>query len=370
MKLLFLDRTNLQYKDNAYVSSSYEVNLDMVVIQRSTFQVNKTNINCIIGDIVIFKNDVFSYIGILESTETKGNRTIVKTLDFREIFNIGVPVSSFTGDLADYLFQLIENNFKSNSDSNQNLPYLTVIKEASANGVLSYESDKIEQLSKIFELISKGYGINYLTDVTYLRGRITGIVFKIVNVNQGLVMKSNFSSILNVETNDSTSQLINKVVFYPRSDNQLHSSQVEYFLLKDGNITTNKNASERYLSVMLKSFIYSDNDYDTLETKARSEMVSSKLDHNITFSLDTNNKIFKLFDNLNLGDYISFIHSGKTYESIVTGIKFKNSLKHAVITLGEYRVKLTEKIQLLSKNKESSVSNVTITNTDLDGGEF
>ncbi len=71
-----------------------------------------------------------------------------------------------------------------------------------------------------------------------------------------------------------------------------------------------------------------------------------------------------------MGDYISFIHNGKTYESIVTGIKFKDSLKHAVITLGEYRVKLTEKIQLLSKNKESSVSNITITNTDLDGGEF
>jgi hypothetical protein len=183
-------------------------------------------------------------------------------------------------------------------------------------------------------------------------------------------MKSTYSSILNVETNDSMSQLINKVVFYPRSDNQLYTSQVEYYLLKNGDITTNKDDENRYLSVMLKSFIYSDNDYETLETKARSEMVSSKLDHNITFRLDLNNKVFKLFDNVNLGDYISFIHDGKTYESIVTGVKFKDSLKHAVITLGEYRVKLTEKIQLLSKNKESSVSNVTIMNTDLDGGEF
>ena len=111
MKLLFLDRSTLQYKDNAYLSNSYELNLDMVVIQRSIFNVNKTNINCSIGDIVIFMNDIFSYIGILESIELKDDKiTTVKALDFREIFNIGVPVSSFNGDLADYLYQIITSN--------------------------------------------------------------------------------------------------------------------------------------------------------------------------------------------------------------------------------------------------------------------
>lgn len=373
MKLLFLDRNTLQYKDNAYVNNSFEVNLDMVVIQRSTFNVNKINIDCAIGDIVIFKNDVFSYIGILESVEVKDNNTTaIKSLNFREIFNIEVPVTSFTGDLADYLYQIIESNFKSNTDSNQNLSYLSVLKEASAVGSVSYESDKIESLSKLFEIVSKGYGINYQTSVTYLRGRITGIDFKIINVNKGLVIKSTFSSILNVETNDSTSQLVNKVVFYPRSDNQIYTDKIEYYLLNSGDITTDKNAEDRYLSVMLKSYIFTDNDYETLETTARSEMVSSQLDHNITFTLDINNKVFRLFDNLNLGDYVSFIHNDKTYESIVTGIKYKDSLKYAVITLGEYRVKLTEKIQLLSQNSSSttSTSNITITNTNLDGGEF
>jgi hypothetical protein len=46
-------------------------------------------------------------------------------------------------------------------------------------------------------------------------------------------------------------------------------------------------------------------------------------------------------------------------------------MKYATITLGEYRVKLTEKIQLLSKNTGStSTSNITITNSNIDGGEF
>ncbi|NBL00398.1 MAG: hypothetical protein EOM50_20830 [Erysipelotrichia bacterium] len=68
---------------------------------------------------------------------------------------------------------------------------------------------------------------------------------------------------------------------------------------------------------------------------------------------------------------VSFIHKGKTYESVITGITFKDSLNYAQITLGEYRVKLTEKIQLLSKNTGSSSTNhITITNTNIDGGEF
>ncbi len=371
MKLIFLDRATLQYKDNAMISPEYELTLDMVLIQRSVFKVNKTNINTIIGDIVILQSDLFSYIGILESIELNDDKTtIIKSLDFREIFNLEIPVTSFTGDLAQYLYDLIHSYFKTNPDTRQNLPYLTVVKEASVNGSLSFESDKIESMTKIFELISKGYGISFRTDVSYLRGRISTINFRIVHVNEGMVMKSNFSSILNVQTNDSTSQLINKVVFYPRSDNALHKSIKTYYLLTTGDMSEDGTSDERYASVMAKSYIYTDSDYETLETKARSEMVTSKLDHNITFNLDMKNKVFIPFSNLHLGDYISFIHNKKTYDSIVTGLKFKDTMNYVQITLGEYRVKLTEKIQLLSKNTGTSVSNITITNTDLDGGEF
>jgi len=362
----------LQYKDNAYISSQYELVLDMVLIKRSTFKVNKTNINCTIGDIVILQNDSYSYIGILESIELIDDySTSIKSLDFREIFNLEIPAVSFTGDLADYLYQIITNYFKNNTDQKQNLSYLTISKETSVTGSLSFDSDNIINMSKIFELVSKGYGISFSTGVTYLRGRITGITFRIVSVNQGMVIRSDFSSILNVVTNDSTSQLVNKIVFYPRSDNQIYQSIKTYYLLTTGDITEDSDADDRYTSVMAKSYIYTDNDYETLETKARSEMVTSKLDHNITFMIDMKNKIFVPFNNINLGDYVSFIHKGKTYESVITGITFKDSMNFATITLGEYRVKLTEKIQLLSKSTSSgTTSNITITNSDVDGGEF
>ncbi len=371
MKLIFLDRKTLHYKDYAPVGKEYEINLDMVIIQRSVFKANKTNIQTSIGDIVIASNELFSYIGILESIEQKDDHsTIIKALDFREIFNLDIPVVSFTGDLIDYLYQVIHTHFKVNADAMQNLDYLTIQKDASVYGTLSFEADKIESISKLFELVSKTYGISFQTEVQYVRGRITGILFKIVHVNEGLVMKSNFSSILNIETNDSSSQVINKIIFYPRSDNEIYKDIKTYYLLTSGSITEDANHVERYHSVMAKSFIYADKDVDTLETKARSEMMTSKLDHYISFNLDLNNKVFKPFMNFHLGDYISFIHKHKTYDTVVTGILFKDTLKVAKITLGEYRVKLTEKIQLLSKAKMTGSSSVTITNTNLDGGEF
>ena len=371
MKVIFLDRKTLAYKDYAAVGNEYEIILDMVLIQRSSFKLNKTNIDTSIGDIVVAKNDVFSYIGILESIEQKDDHsTIIRTLDFREIFNLDILVSSFTGNMIDYLYLLISSHFKTNQDTLQNLDYLTIEKAASVTGTLTFEADKVENISKIFELVSKSYGISFQTEVVYLRGRITNILFKIVNVQEGLVMKSNFSSILNVETNDSSSQVINKVIYYPRSDNVLHTSSMVFYLLTDGNITTDMNHALRYQAVMTKTFIYSDQEYESLETKSRSEMVTSKLDHQITFNLDLNNQVFIPFKNFNLGDYISFKHNKKTYDTVVTGLVFKDTLKVAKVTLGEYRVKLTEKVQLLSKAKSQQVGHISITNTNLDGGEF
>ncbi|MFA7105713.1 MAG: hypothetical protein WC154_00280 [Candidatus Izemoplasmatales bacterium] len=370
MKLIFLDRKTLAYKDNAYVGNQYEIVLDSVLIQRSTFSVNKTSINTVNGDILILKEASITYIGIVESIEEKDIYTDVKSVDFREMFDVQIPVYSFSGDLVDYLYTLIEDNYINSSDSNQNLSYLYIVKESYIQGDMYYESDKIEKISTVTELLSKAYGIGYRFEVEYLRGRITGIKLRIVDVSLGIKIRSDLKAISNLTTNDSSSQLTNKVTYYPKTDNEVCKSIENFYLQTNGEITQAENSYLRYSTVMSKSYFYTDNDYDSLVIKARSEMVSSKLDHNITFTIDINNKIFRLFDNVNLGDYISFIHNGREYDTIISGIKFKNCLNYAQITLGEYRVKLTEKIQLLSKSTKQSNTSVTITNNNLDGGEF
>lgn len=67
MKLIFLDRITLKYKDNAYVSSEFEIVLDSVVKQKSNFAVNKEEIKASVGDIVVLKEGKLSYIGIVQA---------------------------------------------------------------------------------------------------------------------------------------------------------------------------------------------------------------------------------------------------------------------------------------------------------------
>ena len=93
---------------------------------------------------------------------------------------------------------------------------------------------------------------------------------------------------------DTDQYSVNKVIFYPKKENETHKSIVNYYLLKDGTVTTNKNDPKRYENVNCSSSYYGDSDYDSLETKARSEMVSSSNDHQ-SFSLSLDNHVFILF---------------------------------------------------------------------------
>jgi hypothetical protein len=167
--------------------------------------------------------------------------------------------------------------------------------------------------------------------------------------------------------------MVNKLTYYPKIENVLFKNTLVYYLLTNGELTQDIHHPNRYKSVKPKAFYYTDNDYPTLLTKARSEMIASKLDHNITFTIKSDNDVFQPMKNIELGDFVEFMNNEQTYDSVVTSIKFSQGFHKAMVTLGEYRIKLTEKIQLLNKSVNSAMSHISIQSTgitDLDGGEF
>ena len=374
MQLIFLDRLTLTYKDYGFVDNDFDINLDLVIIQKSTFLINKTKLHVTVGDIVILKDAPIKYIGIVERLEVADkHRTSVHVLDFKEMFSIDIPVHSFTGDLSLYLDNLLVSYFKQSNDPLQNLNYLTIERGSSVQGELNFEPDKIMPLSSLMELITKSYGLRLSTTAVYLRGRVTGIIFRIGEVSRGIKLKNNYQAIQDLVVNDSSSQLINKLTYYPKSENTVFKQTVSYYLLTNGELSQDMNHPSRYKGVKPKSFYYTDSDYPTLLTKARSEMITSKLDHNITFTIKTENDVFQPMKNIELGDFVEFVYNDQIYDSVVTSIKFNNGFHQATVTLGEYRIKLTEKIQLLNKSVNSAVGHVSIQSTgitDLDGGEF
>lgn len=352
MELVILNRTNLEVKDYGYFGSDYEIVLDAVVYQKSKFTINKPNLNAEVGDIVFTRGLPFYYIGIIEtiSKEDEDLKVSLEVNDFSSIFDIEVTVSSYTGDLCEFLRLLIYKTFINNSDKYQVLPYLNLTKSCAINGSLTYEGTELVSITEVSEMLAKRYGIRYKCSLNIdHEGIIKGINVEITGVTKGMKIRHDLQCIKDLEIVDSNKQGSNKIIFYPNDDNATYKSTITYYLLTDGTITTSSTHSKRIKNVKCMSQFYSDNEYSSLYTKATSELLKSNLEHNIEFKISVDNLVLVPFENINVGDFLEFVTEKKTYSTMVTQLSVKGNLYECSVVLGEYRIKLTDKIKLLEK---------------------
>lgn len=352
MEVVFLRRSDLQVLDFGFVDRNFQLVIDSVIPQKSTFEVNKQNITADAGDLLIIKDKAVNYIGIIVSMEEDANKytTSVQTVDFTSILDIQVKLKSYSGNMTDYLYNLIAAAYVTNTDPKQKMSYLTINKDySSVKGTLNYEADTLGSITSVVETLNKAYSIGVRYTLEYENGRIVGIALHIANCTRGAVIKHTLAAISNLVISNDNTQTTNKMEFIPSDENVSHKSTVCYYLTKDGRITTDATDSERFTSVCSKQKIFKDDDYATLETTAQTEMLSSSLEHNIAFEICMDNKVVVPFKDINVGDFIRFIAPAKSYDTMVTQISMKNTTATASITLGEYRGSLTDKIKLLSK---------------------
>lgn len=372
MDLIILDHLNFTYKDHAYIGDEFEIIHDIVITQKSHFKINKSKLNVAVGDYVYVKEDN-GYFGIVENIEDEKTHLVIASVDFKELFKVEVLVESFNGNVATYIEEIIRKTYLQNSDTKQNLNYLSISVETSKLGSFVFDADKVMTIYELLELANRMYGVYIKHEVVFNAGSFSGVLIRIVNVTRGLKIKADRLILEDLIINDSSKESTNKVTYYPKTSNLFFKDTVIYYLLTDGTITKDNTSNLRYPKVISKVETYSDNDYLDLDTKVRSVLSVDKTDHQISFMIQKKNHSLDVLRTLDIGDFVEFIHKGKRYDSLVTGIKYSNTFEVATITLGEYRLKLTEKIQILSKNVNSKVGNVTVNNSgysDLDGGEF
>ena len=373
MKLIFLDRITLKYKDNAYVSSEFEIVLDSVVKQKSNFTVNKEEIKASVGDIVVLKEGKLSYIGIVQAITLNDDKTSkVQLNDFKEIFNIKVPVSSFTGNVCKFLADTIKKAFVSNSDSKQNLRYLTVTSNSDIEGSFNYDADTLMNIEDLMETITKTYGVVIKYQVNFIRGRFSNIEIIIEEETRIVKLRHDLKAISNLKIKESEENVVNKCIFYPKEENEEHKKEVEYYLLTDGSITTNNDDDRRFPYVNVESEFYSDSDFEKLESKAKEKLIKSSNDHQITFDLDVTNNVFVPLGNIFIGYFVEFYAPKRTYTTMLTQIKYKNTFASCTLTLGEQRTSLTDKIKMMNggTSNNKSVVNVSTAITNFDGGIY
>lgn len=352
MDLIFLSERNLAVLDHAVATDDYEIILDALIPQKSKFVVNKSELKAGAGDYLLIKDKKYFYLGIINSIEDGNNGSLkVTTKDFLSKFDVKVPVTSFSGNISTFLLGLINSNFRSSSDSKQNLPYLITEVEASKTGSVTYDADATENIMDLNEEFAKTYGIRLAYEIVVNNGIFNQIKVKAVSVIKGVKIKSSLGTISNLTIKDANNDSLNKVIYVPKSDNTSHRNTVNYFLLSDGTISTSTSSSKRIVPVSFKYQSYSDKDYDSLLTKATKELIDSSLEHDITFDFAVSiNKLEGLKD-LSIGTFIEFITPLKTYETLITKVVYKGTFKSAKVTLGEHRVSLTDKLKILDRRK-------------------
>lgn len=351
MQLIFLSEQDLSVLDYAYATDDFNIILDALVPQKSKFTLNKQSLNAKVGDLLLVKEKGYPYIGIVTSIKSEDDgQTKVESKDFLSLLDVDVPLpTSFSGNSAQFIVNLINNTFKYSGDTYQNVSYLETAIEVVKNCNLTYEADKKENILDLVEEFSKTYGIRLEYEMVLNNGKFYRIKIKVVSAKIGITMKSSLGTITELNVNDTNEISLNKVYYIPKAENTTHTNQVVYYLTNDGHVVTTAPALKRIQKVKMKYEFYGDKDYDSLLTKATKALVDSSLQHNITFNFSfLTNKIEALKD-LKVGAIVKFIHEDKTYETIVSKMEFKGSFNTAKVTLGEYRLSLTDKLKLFDR---------------------
>ena len=351
MQLIFLNEQDLSVIDYGYATDDFDIILDALVPQKSKFTVNKQSLNAKVGDLLLVKENGYPYVGIITSIKSDDkNQTKVETKDYLSLLDVDVPLpTSFNGNAAQFIVNLINNTFKYSGDQYQNVSYLETAIEVVKSCSLTYEADTKENILDLVEEFSKTYGIRLEYEMVLANGKFSKIKIKEVSANIGITMKSSLGTITELNVNDTNEVSLNKVYYIPKTENTQHTSQVIYYLTNDGQVVTTAPALKRIHKVKMKYEFYSDKDYDSLLTKATKALVDSSLEHTITFNFSfITNKVEALKD-LKVGAIVVFITENKTYETIVSKMEFKGTFNIAKVTLGEYRLSLTDKLKLMDR---------------------
>ena len=352
MNVLVYGKKTFEYKEHLYLSNDYQIVLDTVINQSSYFVTNSIEPNVSVGDILIVHERSFFYIGTVTTIEIMENsQTKVTSIDFLSSLDFGTVIENFHGNVGGELLRYIKEELIENTDSLQNKRYLKLLNESTMNGSIVGEDDKVTQFTEIYSNIYNEYKVRLSARLGIVNGVITHIKIIAKDFASEFVLSSNFPMIRNLIITDSKEPTVNKITFIPSINNVSALSTRVFYLLSDNTISMENNLTLRIADVVEKKHIYKDDEENELSNLASVELLKEEYKHNITFNIIKGNSVFVPLDNIQLGDKVLFIHGTKRWATILTRLEMSGSMEDFLVTLGEQRIKLTEKLKLLLEGK-------------------
>ena len=351
LEIIILDGRTFKIKDYTF-SNDYVLLFDSLVQNASTFNVTKLVLNASSDDIVITRGKQKLYMGVIDNITTNNNIVKITTYQFSKKFDISYLGESQTNiNLGDYIKKIIEDNLVNSDDDLQNINYLEVENKTTITGAVSLTSNSTSNILTVISSILKGYELLINYSVVYnSQGGIKSIKVLIEDVKKELVIKETENFITNVNVVDGRIGAVNKLIYYPNSDNVLYKETLKYYLLQDGSVSTDANAEGRLLPVIPEGEYYQDADiyYDagaTLLAKVKEKFASTTYNHSISFTINNNKAINP--NTLNLGDRVYFLDKDKKlYKSIITKLRYTNLGDSVEVDLGLNRTSLTDKLAM------------------------
>lgn len=329
---------------DATESYSYEIDMDVLTTNKSSFTLMDESIRYLKGDFIMGKEPgsrKLKYFGIIDSFEDK--KMICN--DIITLINFEFPATRMNGQSFESHMKNLITRYLIN-DFGKELSILEI--EVVTNTPHTYQPvDPPTPTNMMKYLINafKKYNITWTFD-RFENGKI---YTRIENVKSTIQMKDNVNSFNNwsVSTTEVGKGIENHLIIVNKTTTNSESPVVlsEYWLTTENEVTASIN-SKVFLPTRTRIWVYDTEatDKPTYLEVAESDLKGSYYAHEISVDAFKNNNIIDVF-NLYHGMLATIIRENVTYQSVLTGYTFDSESELVELRFGHIRSRLSELLE-------------------------
>lgn len=300
------------------------------------------------------------FFGMVSSMTVKGSLMTVKVRDFVLFRNPDMVV--FTADEIDYVSSIV-----SSIDDDEHLTFsrrvaISVNSPTYDKFSVAVKEETVFKLPEFLRTIVEKMRIRWRITASYSNATDTrlSVTVLVTRPTAGGIILDDRMDFLEIESvSDSTVLVPTEVCAFPNTSNTKNVLPVFCFLLKNGEFyfyyqdkdvivpDDYPDNSEFRRPRQCIYMLFSDTDFDNIEELCKNEISQYLQDMEIVVKMKQNE--FIAFSDLQPNSSWNLKIRGKTYQTFLTRIEFKDSLTEAELTFGLLRTSLSDKIRLMDR---------------------
>ena len=345
------DRLTLALADAALVRD-FDVDFDYVANNTSTIRTTRESKGHKGDLIALLEGATLVALGVVTAIDNTDMRISFKhpkelfndnVLNVFHWTNVGLPAELNKGfEAVQGLRTILEFGFVNTADPERRLPLEIRTFGAHAGAVWADDAACLNVVDFI-DFLFDHYNIRVDFELDFINDRIVCTIAR--NTTSGLVLKDNIR-LSKPEMDNNELPRENRAALFDKNTGRIVQM---FYLLQNNDITTNVNAANRVLPPATR-FIEWDQveairEGYTMMDLARSEIGGNIYNHCIKYQLSKTQNMVQP-NHFRIGDQITIIYEGRSYDSIFTGLKFKMRDRFITCLFGKTRIDFTDRMKI------------------------